>query len=100
LVPYSATKGAVNGGKAACDFNTQQGSSDAHHEGLRKSGSHPRRALLKWYEKLDGIERSQLAFLGFALTRGNPKRGNGLSVVNLWVARRAQIFCAIAPLRR
>jgi hypothetical protein len=27
-------------------FNTHKGSSDAHHEGLRKIGSHARRALL------------------------------------------------------
>ena len=32
--------------KAARDFNTQQGSGDAHHEDLRKIGSHARRALL------------------------------------------------------
>ena len=32
--------------KAACDFNTHKGSSNAHHEGLRKSGSHARWALL------------------------------------------------------
>jgi len=89
LVPYSATKGAVNGGKAACDFNTQQGSSDAHHEGLRKSGSHPRRALLKWYEKLDGIERSQLAFLGFALTTQARVQAHcsSVSALNEWVPR-------------
>jgi hypothetical protein len=26
------------------------------------------------------------------LARGSPKRGNGLSVLNRWVARRAQFF--------
>ena len=36
----------AGGGKAACDFNTRKGSSSAHHEGLCKSGSHSRRALL------------------------------------------------------
>jgi hypothetical protein len=36
----------AGGGKAACDFNTHKGSSDAHHEGLRKNGSHARPALL------------------------------------------------------
>ena len=36
----------AGGGKAACDFNTHKGSSDAHHEGLRKIGSHARRAFL------------------------------------------------------
>ena len=35
----------VSGGKAACDFNTRKRSSDAHHEGLRKSVSRARRAL-------------------------------------------------------
>jgi hypothetical protein len=32
----------TGGGKAACDFNTRKGSSEAHHECLRKSGSHSR----------------------------------------------------------
>jgi hypothetical protein len=58
-----------------------RGSSDAHHEGLRKSGSHPRRTLLKWYEKLDGVERSQLAFLGFALTTQARVQAHRLSSV-------------------
>jgi hypothetical protein len=37
----------AGGGKAACDFNTRKGSSNAHHKGLCKSGSDSRRALLK-----------------------------------------------------
>jgi len=30
----------AGGGKAACDFNTHEGSSVAHHKGLCKRGSH------------------------------------------------------------
>jgi hypothetical protein len=35
-------------------LGTHKGSSEAHHEGLRKSGSHPRRALLKCHENWRG----------------------------------------------
>ena len=31
------------------------------------------------------------------LARASPKRGNGLSVVNWWVAREGSVFCAAAP---
>jgi hypothetical protein len=36
----------TGGGEAACNFKTRTGSSDALHEGSRKSGSHSRGALL------------------------------------------------------
>src|SRR6266446_2763554 len=57
---------------AACDFNTRKGSSNAHHEGLRKSGSHSRRALLKCHQNWKGRSSDRcrdtgLAFLAFAL---------------------------------
>jgi len=32
-----------------------------------------------------------------SVARASPKRGNGLSVVNWWVAREGSVFCAAAP---
>jgi hypothetical protein len=76
--------------------------SDASHGDIRRrseasghlahdvrQGAHARK-VMKSYQTWFG-EGPELSVLRM-LVRGSPKRGNGLSVLNRWVARRAQFF--------
>jgi hypothetical protein len=85
LPTFPVVQPLYHGGKATCEFNTHKGSSEAHHEGLRKSGSHPRRALLKCHENWRGssgrCRDTGLAFLAFALITRAKVQAHWLSSV-------------------
>jgi hypothetical protein len=59
-------------------------------------GIYTGQAFLKEKFRAFGYTTEQKQFLSNTwlwIARGSPKRGNGLSVVNWWVARRAQFLC-------
>jgi hypothetical protein len=46
----------------------------------------------RWFAKKPAQEYLAAEAASEELARGSPKRGNGLSVVNRWMARRAQFL--------
>jgi hypothetical protein len=70
LPTFPVVQPLYHGGKAACDFNTHKGSSEAHHEGLRK-----RRG------SSDRCRDTRLALLAFALITRAKVQAHRLSSV-------------------